>query len=383
MPRCKGSVNRGYFYRAGRGWSATIHGSKLQLTDAGGSPLRDRKIPKKVLEEASRRLRDAHAKKILGKDGITVSKLSVAFLAHVRQTRREGTHDIRSDYLFDFGSGFPATLKESKEKPPAHRRIHTGYGEVVAAELTAGHVDDWLASHKGWTNGSQAMACESVIAMLNYGRSRGYLSANPICGYKYAKCRSRKTYFTDEQEQGIYRRSSDEWGKAVKVMIRTGARPGEFAQLTAKHVTFEDGDKRMMWKYAANEIKNKVDRAIFCCDPEIIAIVKAEMERHPVGPVFRNTNGKPWTSDTMRSTMLRTKARLKKKDGIELDTDACTYSCRHTFAKRILCGYWRNGQPTTIEHLAKLMGNTPAQCRKYADWVPAYQQPLWDAVGNE
>ena len=41
------------------------------------------------------------------------------------------------------------------------------------------------------------------------------------------------------------------------------------------------------------------------------------------------------------------------------------YTCRHTFAKRILSGYW-TGQPATIETLAGLMGNTPSVCWKHS-----------------
>ena len=68
--------------------------------------------------------------------------------------------------------------------------------------------------------------------------------------------------------------------------------------------------------------------------------------------------------------------------GIELDADACMYSCRHTFAKRTLGGYW-TGQPKTIEQLAGLMGNTrKVASETYGEWCDSYQEPLWDALEN-
>ena len=48
--------------------------------------------------------------------------------------------------------------------------------------------------------------------------------------------------------------------------------------------------------------------------------------------------------------------------------DSCMYACRHTYAKRTLQGYW-TGKPTTVEVLAKLMGNSPEICwRHYVQW---------------
>ena len=63
-------------------------------------------------------------------------------------------------------------------------------------------------------------------------------------------------------------------------------------------------------------------------------------------------------------------------------TGLSLYTCRHTFAKRILSGFW-TGQPATIETVAGLLGNTPGVCFKhYATWCDEYSQPLWTAVGR-
>ena len=71
---------------------------------------------------------------------------------------------------------------------------------------------------------------------------------------------------------------------------------------------------------------------------------------------------------------------LKKK--LKLPDDRCTYTCRHTFAKRTLSGYY-TGKLVTIEVLAGLMGNTPAVCwRHYAQWADQYNDPLWEALGK-
>jgi len=35
------------------------------------------------------------------------------------------------------------------------------------------------------------------------------------------------------------------------------------------------------------------------------------------------------------------------------------YTCRHTFAHRMLSGYWNGGKGCSIETLAELIGDTP------------------------
>ncbi len=53
---------------------------------------------------------------------------------------------------------------------------------------------------------------------------------------------------------------------------------------------------------------------------------------------------------------------LKKKLGWGKDPvrkNCSCYTCRHTFAHRMLSGFWNGGIGCSIETLAELMGNTP------------------------
>ena len=59
------------------------------------------------------------------------------------------------------------------------------------------------------------------------------------------------------------------------------------------------------------------------------------------------------------------------------------YSCRHTFAHRMLSGYWNNGMGCSIETLAELIGDTPKVAFEHygKEWGQHYQDPLWAAIG--
>ena len=68
-----------------------------------------------------------------------------------------------------------------------------------------------------------------------------------------------------------------------------------------------------------------------------------------------------------------------EKEGkrIDFDADLCMYSTRHTYAKRMLQGYW-TGKPVPIEILAQLMGNSVQVCRDhYLKWTESMNEALW------
>ena len=59
------------------------------------------------------------------------------------------------------------------------------------------------------------------------------------------------------------------------------------------------------------------------------------------------------------------------------------YTCRHTFAHRMLAGYWNDGAGCSIEVLAELMGDTPKVAFDHygREWGQHFQAPLWAAIG--
>ena len=103
------------------------------------------------------------------------------------------------------------------------------------------------------------------------------------------------------------------------------------------------------------------------------------MKLHKTGPIFRSKSGKPWTKKNLSQRFRFLKYKLVKM-GVEFDSDCCMYSCRHTYAKRTLEGYW-TGKATNIETLARLMGNSPQVCRDhYLQWSTVDNEFLWESA---
>ena len=109
----------------------------------------------------------------------------------------------------------------------------------------------------------------------------------------------RTTYLKPEQEAALCAAGSPELAMAIKVLVRTGMRPGiEFAALSARHV--KDEGERMQIVFPANETKTKKKpRTIYIIDREIIAIVRKQVELHPSGPIFTSPRETAWTQSNL------------------------------------------------------------------------------------
>ncbi|MGO8745072.1 MAG: tyrosine-type recombinase/integrase [Thermoguttaceae bacterium] len=287
---------------------------------------------------------------------------------------------MRGRYLWDFCTGFPAKYwgKEKEGEPPEKDRIHPGYGDMPALCLTRADVRAWVTAHKKWTTNRAPAA--AVLRALNYAvKEVKLLASNPIRGFPLEKAGKRRTYFTAAVQQAMERCASAALALAVKVGIRTGCRPIiEYGSLEARHV--EETPRGQLWRFPKEEAKGRQkDRVIYVAE-EIAQAVRQQIKIYPTGKLFRDDRGTPWTVISLGRAFRQLRDRLRKA-GVEIDDHDVMYTARHTFAKRMLMGYW--GKQVSLEVLAGLMGNTPKICwEHYAHFVPSYVDPFWDAVNG-
>lgn len=99
----------------------------------------------------------------------------------------------------------------------------------------------------------------------------------------------------------------------------------------------------MLWRVYA--LKTDKTRKIPVL-PEVAELTRRLLETAPKGsgqPLFRTVTGKVWSKvhGVVKFCALRKKY-------------SC-YSCRHTFAHRMLSGYWNGGAGRSVETLAELI----------------------------
>ena len=123
--------------------------------------------------------------------------------------------------------------------------------------------------------------------------------------------------------------------------IRTGLRPFcELARLTADHV--EETPRGMMWRVYSSKTKKTRKIPI---RPEVAELSRRLMKTAKGSgiPLFTNTQGKAWKPINGRGRFLRVKSKLGW-DKDPLRRRYSCYSCRHTFAHRMLSGYWNDAR---------------------------------------
>ncbi|PHR95213.1 MAG: hypothetical protein COA78_30615 [Blastopirellula sp.] len=260
-------------------------------------------------------------------------------------------------------------------------------GGLKVTEFKKKHLRTWIQRHPTWNHNSQRNVIGSVIAAFNFCCKYDDLDVNPVSGYVKPTATPRVTSFSPEEEQALYDTANPAMGRFIKVCLLTGARPySELAKITADHIV--ETPQGMYYLLKARTAdgnyghkaakKTGKDRRIMLCD-EMDTITRQLELTAPKGsgiPLFRTTRDKAWKRCNSVTHFLQ----LKKK--LDLPADRCMYTCRHTFAKRTLSGYY-TGKPVNIEVLAGLMGNTPKVCwEHYASWADQYNDPLWEALGK-
>jgi integrase len=256
-------------------------------------------------------------------------------------------------------------------------------GALPIAELKKGHVEFWIDSHPTWRSlATRRNVIAIVLAAFNYAQQEHGIR-NPLNGLKKPPPQPRLQSFCPKDEQAIYQATDEPFRNFLFAAIHTGLRPFcELAKLKAEHV--EETPRGMMWRVYSS--KTKKTRKI-PVRPEVAKLTRKLLKTAPLRsglPLFRNPEGNAWKKVTGVHRFMA----IKRKLGWDQDSakqKVSTYTCRHTFAHRMLSGYWNGGLGCSIEVLAELIGDTPKVAFDHygKEWGQHYQDPLWAAFGQQ
>jgi integrase len=253
-------------------------------------------------------------------------------------------------------------------------------GALPVSQIKKNHIQHWIESHETWRSpATRRYAIGIVQAAFNYAEGL-HSVRSPLQGIKKPPQRPRLYSFSEQEEAEIYEATDEAYGNFLFAAIHTGLRPFcELAKLTASDV--EETPRGMIWRVYASKT-DKVRR--IPVRSEVAELTRKLIDSRPDedAVVFRNSQGNPWKKVTGVGRFLKIKRDLKwDKDPVKMGYS--TYGCRHTFAHRMLAGYWNNGVGCSIEVLAELLGDTPAVAFAHygREWGQSYQDPLWEAVG--
>lgn len=297
--------------------------------------------------------------------GMTVAEICSAYITHMNGRAVNGSaHPEYSESISRFLNDL------------------CGYcGTLSVQELRKGHIEHWVESHASWKSPvTRRGAITTVISAFNYACEMHGIR-NPLTGLKKPPQRPKLQSFSPEDEQLLYSATDECFGNFLFAAIHTGLRPFcELAKLTSDHVI--ETDRGMMWRVYSSKTKKTRKIPIRAEVAELVRELIAASPGEAKVAIFRNTKQRQWQKVTGVGRFLR----IKKDLGWSGDSKRkrySTYTCRHTFAHRMLAGYWNEDQGCSIEVLAELIGDTPKVAFDHygKEWGQHYQEPLWAAMG--
>lgn len=251
---------------------------------------------------------------------LTVARVCDDFLDFCERQRSKGTYDWYANYLRNFV-------------------VHVG-ARLKVEDLTPQTVGDWISRNYGDLSASaQHAAARCVTRAMNWAVAERMIRQSPLVGYTKPAATSREGYVTPEQYALCLEHARDPFRDLLIFLWETGCRPREARIIEAQWI---DGSKVVL---PAKLSKGKKRRRVIYMNETATEIATRLAGKHSHGPIFRNSNGMPWTKDSINCAF----RRLKKKTGMN---GLCAYVLRHGFATKSL----KQGIDTTT--VGVLMGHS-------------------------
>lgn len=275
------------WYRADRkAWFVTISGKRHKLGP----------IKKEAFERFRQLMRQPHEKQEEKIDPTLVAPLIDRFFDWVQAYRSPATYEWYRCRLQSF---------------------YKHHETLSVAALRPHHVEDWAGQ------GSRAVTTRrnlmrSVMRCLRWSVAHGYIDKNPIAGLEIPAGESRDVYVSPAKFSQLLTYVADaNFADLLNVTYECGCRPQELLRVEARHVDL----KRNRWVFPASESKTKRQPRVVYLSESAAATTGNLMACHPAGPLFRNTNGRPWTKDAVGCAFNRLQVRMGQA-AMKLRTEA-------------------------------------------------------------
>jgi integrase len=315
------------FYRAPRRtWVLQIGKQQIRLgrdnnprKDSEGNFVPPDDVMRKFHELMARKPEARPAPKVVEKPVLVVEILD-EFLDWTLKHREARTAEWYQRHLQEFASAVGRALKVSDLRPFHITRISDGR-------------DDWSPTTKhGFAR--------AVQRALKWAEDQGLIAVTPLRKVEKPTPESKDVVISEAEYRTILEVVKEpNFRDLLIVAWETGARPRELRIAEARHV--DAAHSRLV--FPIKKAKGKKRPRVVYLPPNALAIVERYRASHPTGPLFRNSDGKPWHRYAINCAFIR----LEKKIGRKLHLGAF----RHTFGDQALKN---DVDPITV---ANLMGH--------------------------
>lgn len=188
------------------------------------------------------------------------------------------------------------------------QRFVERYPRLRADELRPFHVETWADDHVQCVT-SRRNYLRSVKRCLKWAKKQGYIDSNPIADMEVPAAEGKEAYIAPD-EFAFFREfvRSDSLRDLLDVTYDCGCRPQELLRVSAAEVDLAN----QRWVFPRSGSKGKKLSRVVYLPNSALAITERLLTRQNGGPLFRNSNGRPWTTDAVNSGLLAVRMRIGK-----------------------------------------------------------------------
>lgn len=216
------------------------------------------------------------------------------FVGWLRKRVEEGSKEQRTlDWYADYLTSFLEHLRGQEVPRP---RVPT----LTVDQLRPSHVQGWVDAQPGWKTGRRG-AVVAVQRALNWAAKSGRLAAvggrSPLAGMeKPAQGRRELVVKPEEFEAALAAVADPEFRDLMVVSWETGARPHEL--FTAEASYLDEAGSR--WIFPIRKSKGRRIQRVVYLTERALEVVRRLSLKHRSGPLFRNTDGRPWCFSSVK-----------------------------------------------------------------------------------
>lgn len=195
------------------------------------------------------------------------------------------------------------------------------YPNLRAEDIRPYHVEQWADDYPGHSVTTRRNYFRAVKRCLRWAVQQGYLDKSPIAHMEVPSAGRRERFVTPEEFK-LYRSyvRNDSLQYLLDITWDCGCRPQESLRVEVRHVDI----KNRRWIFPKEEAKGKKAVRIVYLTDAAFSITEKLMTQVDDGHLFRNTNGRPWSPDSVNSALDAVRRRIGKdrmKENGEVITD--------------------------------------------------------------
>lgn len=167
---------------------------------------------------------------------------------------------------------------------------------LSVGQLKKHHLTACVEALADWSSTTKNGLCRAVVRAFQWAEDEEHISRSPLGRFKKPKSKRREVVIPEADFEAMVEFFPSQPIKDLLTFAwEVGPRPQELVAVAARHV--DVATERVV--FPAGESKGgKLPRVIYLT-PRALEIVSRLSAAHPEGPVFRNTDGEPWTRQSL------------------------------------------------------------------------------------